>query len=616
MNLNGLERINYFKKDWQEKIPSKRSIFFWLIFLIIIGLVGYFFIFQKQIFKKEKSVSLKIEGPDEISIGQEFITKITIFNQENSDLTNLELSINFPENFYFISSSPSVSQLFSKSCLINLFKIKKEEKKEVIIKGKIFGMPEEKRNFVVTLHFQLENFSAWFKKEKSKEIVLKSYPLDLEIYSPEELLNGEEGEFKIRIKNSLDNQIKTKIVLSFPSDFEFSFFESEAENEDGKKIWFFDLDGFKEKDINFKGLFSSSSFEDKKFKLEIGLIDEKKNFFLQKEKEFLVKLTQPGLVLGLRINDSFLEEQNANFNDEISFILNYKNIAKEDILNLNLKLLITQPEFLSLEKISDSFWIWQSEDKKIESNQWKIETIDKNTYLFWDKSQIKNFEIIKPGQEGEIYFSLKIKPYEEIFKIRPINPFSEFSLISEASIFRIQKIIFKSESNKIKLKINTKVKLEIEARYFDDQGLKIGFGPLPPRVGETTSYIVFLRPVNTTNEIKDIRIETKLTEKTTWLGEEKTSIGNLSFDNFSKKIVWQINSILPYSGGPYSFLEASFRIGLTPTEEDKGKILTLLEKTNFEAQDSFTGVKIYIEAKPIDTDLKSDDLARGKGIIE
>lgn len=621
MGVNGLERFSYFKKKFKPERSKNRFLsilFFILVFIFLANLI-YFFIFRLQFPQKEKSVELKIEMPEKVVIGENFKWRILIKNNENSDLINAELFINFPqESFYLKNIDPSCQKNFPTGCLINIQRIKKDEQKEINIEGKIFGQDQEKKSFSVLLNFQLANFSSWFKKEVLNEIVLENYPFELEVFNPPELIKGEEGEFRVIVRNKGEEKPETKIVLIFPQDFQFSFSDPEFSfSENNEKSWLLNFEDNEEKIFNFKGFFTSSNEEEKKIKIIVGLTNQE-NFFPQLEKEFSLKLIQPGLVAGLRINNSFLEEQNADFGEKIDLNLNYKNVSQEKFFDLVIKLHFNHDEFLNLNQLSSLFWTWQSSEKKIESNQWKIESDEtgKGKYLVWDKSQIKDLETIEPNEEGEIVLSLNLKSYEEVSKNKPINPSIDFSFLGEGNLFRHQLIVFKTESNQIKLKIKTRVKLEVEARYFDDQGLKIGDGPLPPKVNETTSYFIFLRPINTTNEIKNVKIETKLPEKITWLGEEKTSVGNIFFDNFSRKIIWQIDSIFPYAGGPYSFLEASFKIGLTPEEGDRGKVLTLLEKTTLEAEDSFTEAKIYLETPAIDSNLEFDDWAKGKGVVE
>lgn len=608
MNLDGVERISYFK----ENRRAKRKLTTTLIFLILAStlLIIYFSISSGKFFKKENKVELKIKVPQEIFIGEKFDFKISIFNQEKSNLVNSELFLNFPENFHYLSSQLPCSEIFPKGCIISLPEIRKGEEKEIEIESLIFGLPGETKNLTATLNFQLEKFSSRFKKEVTKEIVLSPSNFELEIQSPKELMRTEEGDFRIKIKNKSDKEKKARIIISFPDDFNFTFL-SLKENEEEKKK-FFDLDFIKgeEKEISFKGFFSEKG-EEKRLSIQLAILDPQGKSFLQKEEEFIIKNTEPGLVLGIKIDDNFLDEIPKNFGEKIKISLFYKNIGQEKIFEPQIKLKISPPFPINFENLEK--WCWTQGEKNFEGDRWKIEINNEEGDIIFTSERISEIGI---NEEGEINFFLAVKSYEGLIKFKPQN--LKISLIGEieAKIFRQGILIFKVTSNEIALKINSKVKLDCEIRYFSDEGFKIGDGPLPPKVGETTSYFVFLRPVNTVNEIKNIKIITHLSEKVNLIGEEKASVGELSFDNFSKEIIWQIDSLPSYAGGSYSFVEAGFKIALTPQEEDRGKVIVLLEKISFQADDVFTGAKVYVEKEPLTTDLEFDDLAKGKGKVE
>jgi len=617
MNLDALERTFYFKENWSEPEKNRRTkktLIFGLLFLIfcLIFFFIYFLISSGKIFKKEKEVELKIETPEEIFIGENFNFKISIFNQENSDLVNSELTFNFPEDFYYLSSNPPSSEIFPRGCVIGLPRIRRGEKEEIEIEGKIFALPEEIKNFTASFNFQLENFSSRFKKEITKELALSPAQFDLEIQGSKELMPDEEGEFRIRIKNKSEKAGKTRIIVSSPDDFNFTFLSLEAKDEEKKKFFDLNFEPNEEKNIDFKGFFSEKGV-DKTLIVQLGVLDPNEKLFLQSEKEWLIKNTEPGLVLGIKINNLFLDEISQNFDEKIGVSISYKNTGQEKIFNPTFKLKINPSFPIDFDELKSEMWHLVQGEKNLEENNWQIETNNEEKIIVFNSQKISEIE---PGEDGEINFSLKIKSYEEIAKLKPQNLKINFIGEVEAKIFRRETLIFKTTSNEINLKINSKVKLEVEVRYFSDEGFKIGDGPLPPKVNETTSYVVFLRPINTINEIRNIKITTNLSEKVNWLDEEKVSVGKISFDNFSKEITWQIDSLPAYSGGAYSFVEASFRISLTPSEEDRNQILTLLEKSILEADDVFTGSKIYSETKSLDANLEFDDWAKGRGRIE
>ena len=62
---------------------------------------------------------------------------------------------------------------------------------------------------------------------------------------------------------------------------------------------------------------------------------------------------------------------------------------------------------------------------------------------------------------------------------------------------------FIQEGEKVNAPLSTDLSLRTEVRYFTPEGDQLGRGPLPPTVGETTKYWVFVQVYNTTNPVRD-----------------------------------------------------------------------------------------------------------------
>lgn len=437
MNLDGVERHSYFKdKGAKNKKGGGRrkttlAIFLFLLFCLIF-LIIYFFIFSDRIFNQEKSVKLEIIVPEEIFVGQETILNFSVVNQENADLIEPEIFIKFPEKFQYLSSEPVCSEITPVGCFIRFSRLKINEKKEIDLIGQFFGLPAENKTIETKITFQLENFSSWFKKEANKEIILRQPAFDLEFSGSDELLSAEEGQFRIKIKNSSNKLTLARIILTWPDDFNFINLSLIAnEEKDKQKIWDIDFEPNEEKIIDFSGYFSDQSSE-KRLVLQMGVLGLDKEFFLQQEKEKIVKITQPGLVLGLKVNDSFSEELPQNFGNMINVSLSYKNISQEKIFEPVFKLK-AKPFFAAiLEENNEN---WQTEEKAGD--------------LVVSTSQVKE---INPAEEGEIKIVLRIKNKEELSENQSVG---EIILVGEAEarIFHQQPIIFKVSSNQITIKL-------------------------------------------------------------------------------------------------------------------------------------------------------------------
>ena len=73
------------------------------------------------------------------------------------------------------------------------------------------------------------------------------------------------------------------------------------------------------------------------------------------------------------------------------------------------------------------------------------------------------------------------------------------------------------------LPVATEVAMQNSIRYYTEEGDQLGRGPLPPQVGETTKYWVFVQITNTTNTaiISTINIPTCFHRSSIWNSEPK-----------------------------------------------------------------------------------------------
>ncbi len=89
-------------------------------------------------------------------------------------------------------------------------------------------------------------------------------------------------------------------------------------------------------------------------------------------------------------------------------------------------------------------------------------------------------------------------------------------------------------------------------------------------------------------------------------------LGEIKFDEVTREVAWTLNRM------PLDIKElgVNFEITVTPTETDKGKLLTLLLNTNLQARDVSTGGTISKTSGALTSNLDGDPGAEGKGIVK
>ena len=149
-----------------------------------------------------------------------------------------------------------------------------------------------------------------------------------------------------------------------------------------------------------------------------------------------------------------------------------------------------------------------------------------------------------------------------------------------------------------------------EARYYDHQGKQVGSGPLPPKVGEKTSYRIYLTLANRTNDINNGRIEILLSKRAKWEMKKLVSVGDLKFEG--DMIIWEIGKIPANTGQFANSMTAEFEVSIEPEQEDVGNVMDIIKEMKLTGSDNFTNNKVEIIKEGLNTTLSKDFLSQGK----
>ena len=115
--------------------------------------------------------------------------------------------------------------------------------------------------------------------------------------------------------------------------------------------------------------------------------------------------------------------------------------------------------------------------------------------------------------------------------------------------------------------------------YWDLGGRRVGSGLLPPRVGESTQYLVVWSFPEVTGDFDRVSVSSSLSAEANFIAETDIQEGTLNFDEGTKTLTWSLNDfndlLLP--------ITASFIIEVVPSEGSKGQAVTLLNPTTVSA---------------------------------
>lgn len=582
--------------------PKRGWLFNLVTFIILLFVFGgaiygaYNYIYLK-IINSKLSATLEFEANKEVAVGQEFYYNLNYKNEDNISLNRIEITVKYPDNFIFLDSSPKPNQ---NNNFWEVGGLDPRRSDVIRIKGKLAGPADSGHIILADMLYRPKNFSSEFKKSASFETKISHIGLDFSFSNSSNALVDEINEIVVKFKAKNESYIHNlRLTVEHPPEAEIINAELAAQTDaqTGLKIEpsgpdAYLLSNFGKNDNEFKIKFK---IKEKKqpnlnFKLKFELAGENlpAKYYLIHEKSLTIEAIKSDLNMNLIINGSPFN-QGVNFGQTLNYLISYANKG-ESVMKDVIIMAVLESDFLDWQTLNSH------DNGKINGNT-----------ISWSKQEIPTLAELASGAEAIIDFSLKLKTMAQIdlSKSYQVKSYVRYSLEGK-------NITLDNQSNTIINKINSDLNLKEEVRYFNDDNIAVGFGPWPPKVGQTTGLKVYWTINNNLHELNDLLIKITLPANVSWDGKNRSSAGLISYDGQANQVVWQIGHLpaMTYQAG------AEFNVNIRPAETDRNKLMIILPGANITAIDGETKMQINKTLKAKTTKLEDDNMVGGDGIVQ
>lgn len=561
-------------------------IFRWLVGLSFVGLAIWaaLLVFSPT---QKNDVEIKINAPETVMAGQEFDYQISLKNNSNSVIKSVKLELVFPDNFVFSSSELAPT---SGNNYWTLSDLPSGTGKSFSVRGKIINQESSANTIYGKLFYRQADFSSDLKKEASASTQVSAIGFRTEVDYPSAALAGAENNLSLKISN-----FENLAIENFRIDFEVPASATiiDPENITASSSW-----TIKKNDNHWEvsGVNASSSEIFLPFRFKIKNSDQSRaeiivRFSVQDsdgdlltffEKRAGIDIIKNDLNLTMIVNGS-QGDRAVNFGETLNYTISYSNRGANSLKNIAVSVVI-----------DSSLVDWGT--LNAESNG-KL----KNSIITWTKDEVPALAEIKPGQEGDLSFSVKLKKFSssDLGTNFSIKSYAQFNVDSNTSNSEFNR------SNVINSSLNSDLNFSEKILYFNEDNLPVGEGPLPPKVGEKTSLRVYWRLDNTLHELDKTKVFLPLPPNTSFEGRVKVQAGSIYYDQATNQIVWDLGRI-PLS---VAKVEGEFNLSLIPTINDKNKILIISPGSTVTAIDLENNAEIKLSAAPKTSKLEDDDIA-------
>jgi hypothetical protein len=616
---SGEEKVDMEKLDKKAKGGIKMffTTFFSCSFLIFLFFIVGWVIFNRQdnpvdTINETKSILLTVDYPSAVSSGEKITYKIKYENRDKVEMTKMQLLLSYPEGFIYESSSVESDNAYNS--IFTLEDLEPFKSEEIEIVGRLVGDEGVDKPLLVSLSYEPANFSSEFQELTTAKTQISSAAVFVGVFGVPQIIPDQDLEYSIEVTNNSKEDIdKLRLIAIYPENFEVKEFEVDPIKDIevigldfGVEYDVWDiakLEKDEEKKFKITGVFSGEINEDQIILARVEIGDGEDNYNLIAENFIAVKAVGKEIGLDLILNGGS-ELKSVSLGDSLSYSIVYENKGESDLKDVEVRAHLKG--YQGEKEVNLIDW-----DSLNDENSGLV----KNNEIVWTSDEILKLSSFSSKEEGVIDFFVDLlKSTDILSNLDPTAGDLQLRSWIEMSVGKIgdAEVELVVKSNKITVDINTDLVIDAQARYFNDDNIAVGSGPLPPKVGEDTKYRIFWTVENSLREVKDLEIKATLPDQVTWSDKTNKDIGGVKFNETTREISWIISS-LPVNVKKGSF---DFEVGIKPAEEDRNKILILLGETSLRGVDGKTKVEIKSVHKPLTTDLEDDPITSGRGLVE
>lgn len=511
-----------------------------------------------------RDIAMRFEGAVQVENGQEASVKLIIENNSSRAIEDLNLFLELPDSLILQTSLDEFSKRFKQ---LNAGAKQEEEFKIVA------SSTAEYELIRARLDYSPQDIDARFVTVATYNLTIGSLDVSLTFDLPDNTFAGQEIQALVHVLANSDISnfpVFARIVL--PKGFAVKKATPTFARD---TIWELgELHRGDDARLEFSGTLQQGS-DLSRFMLQVGKMS-KGDFLPLKVAERIIGASSAAVTLQQSVTSPL-----RNFilpGEAVNVRLTYVNNADTPIENAIIRAIVPT-QYISPSSINSSA------------------SSDNNGTITWDKTNTSQLRFINPGDEGQLYFSFNVRADLSPQNINDTNQFIVLRTSFDGGK------AFEADSE-LSLRLGTQ--LNFSNSVVRNGSSLDNSGPIPPQVGQLSTYAVKWSLANSFNRVRNVRIEAVLPEYGSWQGVFIPSNENLRYESSSHTVVWEPGTLDVGLGTLVGSRSVEFKIGITPKPEHHGEIINILEATKFTGVDVFTDQFIEYDSKEVRTILPDD----------
>ena len=556
-----------YKDKYEGKFKRPKHVFAFDMGLVALGaLAAAVAIYFGLIYKPFEAVQATlIAEPSALVAGGEIVLNLTVINNENDPIENVNAVFKLPPQIKFERSSLPYARM---SNTVSIGEIAAHSEASVHIVGALSGNVGQNIKPGVSITYK-ENSGKEGKKIASASAKIASSSIGAEFEMPNSIVVGQIVSGDIRYFNRSNSPIDNVVIVpTWPQNFVISSSRPDLKNGS----WSIGtLAKGSEGKITWSGAMAAGGADTADFAVETG-VRSASDILTQAQSIKTVALTDPALAVALDGTSG------ARLGDIVTVSATYKNTG-DHTLN-NAVIAATADPGITIKNI--------------------------------DRTALGD---IKPGANGTVKITAQIdsKLPEALKNSTNVQLAMHANIAGKLDNDTAMAI----SSPAWNIKVASTLGMSAGARYWSDTGDQLGRGPLPPAFGKTTTLWIFWDVSNTTGALNNVRITGKLPANVTYTGKAANPFGDAPlYDPSTRSMTWNVGDVPAWPGVSTEAIGAACEVTITPTADERGTYAPLMTDQQVTGTDAATGLALSATVPDMTTHLTTDPQAAATGTVK
>ena len=590
-------KVESVNTEWSETDLKKESDFKFPFMKILVGAIIFFVLASGFALYKffvggnlisGDNIDIAVQGPISVAGGDTLPLNINVQNKNNVNLQVVELKIVYPDG---TRSPDDLSAPLTRYDEV-LGDINVGKSVSRLIKAVIFGEANTQQDIKINVEYRVPGSNAIFYKEKIYTVLISSSPINLTVTGVNEINSNQALDFVVEVSSNSLTVIKNMVLkVDYPFGFSFVSSSPNSASIDNSTWNIGDLAPGQKRNIKISGKVQGQDGEQRVFKFTVGTPDKLNSNSIGttfSAYSSTVTIKKPFIGINLAINGNAASEVAIQSGRQTRADIFWQNNLATQVYDAVIKIKL-RGGILDKSSIQVQNGFYNSTDNSIT----------------FDKTQSGKLASIAPGEGGNTSFTFSTFSSQTKTGSAFMNPdiYMDVSVMGKrVQGSNVPQELLYSDSKDIKITSD----MRIVSNGYRTNGPFENSGPIPPRVDQETTYTVIWTVANTLNDANNVKVTAQLPSYVKWNNLTSPSSEDISFDQSSSQVTWNIGNIGAGAGFTSPSREVSFQVSLTPSLSQAETTPTLVSNVVLSGMDTFANTALVANGADVTTDVKSD----------